>query len=63
MSVNQERALKVKGESKSLGFDVSTKENRRLILGRAGAGKQGWDIRKLLRLFSGKEETRILGTS
>lgn len=41
MSVNQARALRVDGESESLGLDVSTKEKQRLVLGRAGAGKQG----------------------
>ena len=41
MSVNQARALRVEGESESLGLEVLTKEKRRLVLGRAGAGRQG----------------------
>lgn len=41
MSVSQALALRVEGESESLGFDESTKEKRKLVLGREGAGKQG----------------------
>ena len=37
--MNQALASRVEGESESLGFDVSTKEKRRLVLGRAGACK------------------------